>query len=493
MALWLPRLATDRIARAPASAPPEARRPLALYAKHGGAFALTAADAAAEALGLRAGMALADARAMRPDLDAREADGEGDLAVLDGIAAWCDRLSPTVALDPPHGLFLDSAGCAHLFGGEAGLVAFARNRLAAQGFTTRAAVAPTPGAAWALAHFGKADAIVPSTDESGEQLLALLSPLPVRALRLDPEAEALLRRLGLATIGQILHAPRQPFAARAGQNAMLRLDQAFGRAREALAPRRPPPPVFAQRRLAEPILAMEQVLAVCGDLCADLCAQLDARGLGARAAALSLYGLDRGVRRIALGFAKPERAPAAMLRLFRERLAAAPHALDAEFGFEALRLDGESLSPIAWRPTDLAPASERDPQAEARLRDVLAARLGPARVGALGAESAPAPAPPEDGVMRRPLSLFARPQPIEAMAGVPDGPPLRFQWRRVMREVARAEGPERIAGDWLAAPHARLRDYYRVEDTHGRRYWLYREGAYGEADPPRWFVHGVFA
>jgi protein ImuB len=94
--------------------------------------------------------------------------------------------------------------------------------------------------------------------------------------------------------------------------------------------------------------------------------------------------------------------------------------------------------------------------------------------------------------MRRPLTLFARPQPIEALAAVPDGPPIRFRWRRVLREVARAEGPERISSDWMG--DQLTRDYYRVEDKDGRRYWLYREGLYGETDePPRWFVHGLFA
>jgi protein ImuB len=94
--------------------------------------------------------------------------------------------------------------------------------------------------------------------------------------------------------------------------------------------------------------------------------------------------------------------------------------------------------------------------------------------------------------MRRPVRLFSPAQPIEVMASVPDGPPIRFRWRRVMRDVARAEGPERIAGHCLK--RATARDYYRVEDKQGRRYWLYREGLYGESeDPPRWFVHGLFA
>jgi protein ImuB len=213
-----------------------------------------------------------------------------------------------------------------------------------------------------------------------------------------------------------------------------------------------------------------------------------------------------------------------MLRLLRERLGALGETLDAECGFEAMRLDAAETAPVLLHATDLAPAAARDAEAEARLADMLRARLGEGAVGTLaiqdshmpdqrspdaaqrrsGAQARPSPGhqeraeeracdAPQDGVMRRPLTLFARAQPIDAMATVPDGPPVRFRWRRVLREVVRAEGPERIAPNWLSAPHARTRDYYRVEDKEGRRYWLYRDGLYDEAKPPRWYVHGVFA
>jgi protein ImuB len=191
-------------------------------------------------------------------------------------------------------------------------------------------------------------------------------------------------------------------------------------------------------------------------------------------------------------------------------LSVTPENLDAEFGFEAMRLDAVEIAPILLRPSDLASASMCDPAAKARLIDTLTARLGAERIGRLGVSETHAPerttiwadtsqangtiaSAPDDGVMRRPLTLFARAQPIEAMASVPDGPPVRFRWRRVLREVARAEGPERIAPNWLRAPHARTRDYYRVEDRQGRRYWLYREGFYDKGEPPRWYLHGLFA
>ena len=502
MALWLPRLPTDRLKRTAAA--PSDDRPLALYAKARNAFALTAVDAAACKAGLHEGMALADARAMRPDARILEADAEADIALLDSIASWSERFSPIIVVDTPDGLFLDITGCAHLFGGEVALLHEIVRRLGEQGFSARAAIAPTPGAAWALARFSKTLIVEP------DALAQKLAPLPIAALRLTTDAAALLKRLGLDRIGQIADAPRAPFTARAGQHAMLRLDQMFGRAREVLSPRRPPPPMFALRRMAEPILMLDAIVTVTEALCADLCAQLNEAGAGVRLLRLHLFGLDHKTRTVELGLSHAERTPTTLLRLLRERLAPAAENFDAEFGFEALRLDAAEIAPIIMRAIDLAHEAGRDHQAEARLIDVLSVRLGAERIGRLAlrethaperhtilvplhSPQAETPLPPEDGVPRRPLTLFTHAQPIEALAETPDGPPMRFRWRRVLHEVIRAEGPERIASNWLRAPNARTRDYYRVEDKEGRRFWVYRDGQFGEEAPPRWYLHGLFA
>jgi protein ImuB len=364
----------------------------------------------------------------------------------------------------------------------------------------------------------------------------------------------LLRRLGLKTIAQLLAAPRSSFTARAGERAMLRLDQALGRAPEALTPRRPAPPVFALRRFLEPLFNVETILVAAEHLCGDAIEKLDLRGAGARRCVLHLFGVDGRDRTIAIGVSRPERDVKTLLRLFREKLDRAAENLNAEFGIEAARLDIVQLERIEPAPRTLVAVEEAQASAEkiAALVDILSARLGPKRVlqpklndahqpekagswsaaltspsmGEVAAKrpegvraqpvkKAPQEAMPEtlagftpsvtlrvtappsrgrgrDGVMRRPLTVFQRAQPIEAIATVPDGPPIRFRWRRVLREVVRAEGPERISGDWLGG--APTRDYYRVEDKDGRRYWLYREGLYGESDEtPRWFVHGLFS
>lgn len=524
LAIHLPRLKTDRLIRSGRA--PEGR-PLAVYAKEANAFLLTGVDARASVLGLRLAMSLADARAIQPNLAAVEAEPEEDARALDLIAAWCERFTPVVVIDPPDGLFLDITGCGHLFGGESALRDQIVTRLAAQGFAARAALAPTPGAAWALARYaqqtkkrdiGLRDTLKQSMQlpAQGEEFLDLLTPLPVEALRLEEASAALLRRLGLKTIGQLLAAPRSSFTARAGERAMLRLDQALGRAPEALSPRRPPPPVFALRRFLEPLFSIETILIAAGHLCGDIIEKLDIRGAGARRCVLHLFGVDGRDRTIEIGVSHPEREVKALVRLFREKLDRAAENLDAEFGIEAARLDVLQLERLENAPRALVTTEEGQASAEkiAALVDILSARLGPKRVlrakfnavhqperagawrSALDSDE-PRPARerdavPRDSVPRRPLTLFSRAQPIETIATVPDGPPIRFRWRRVLREVVRAEGPERISRDWLGG--GTTRDYYRVEDKDGRRYWLYREGLYGEGDEtPRWFVHGLFS
>jgi protein ImuB len=509
--LTLPFLATDRIHRLElgrrwrSAAPPEA--PLVVVARVKNALRLAAIDERGEALGLHPGQPLADARAMIPALESVEADSAADHALLESLADWAERYTPLVALVPDNGLILDITGAAHLFGGETALVDDLSARVRDQGFRARAAIADTPGAAAAAARFGTLSVVaVGGTAE-------MLEPLPLAALRLDRETVFAMDRVGLKRIGQVIAAPRAPLAARFGAGLIRRLDQALGHEEEAITPRRPVAPLIAERRFAEPIVREDDVGATLASLAATLAVSLDRQGLGARAFELALFRVDGIVARTAVGTSRPVRAPELVLDLFREKFAGLGESFDAGFGFDMIRLAVTASAPAGPVQIDLAGDADGD-TGLGQLIDRIGARLGPERVGrmvahdshlperaeifaaasehALAAKRASVPAP-DAAVIDRPLRLFARPEPVEAVAEVPDGPPVRFRWRRVLYRVARAEGPERIGSEWWRDDDL-TRDYFRVEDVSGHRFWLFREGLYGrETIAPRWYLHGVFA
>ncbi len=271
-------------------------------------------------------------------------EDEADLKLLDHIAAWCERFSPIVALDPPTGLFLDITGCAHLFGDEAQLRSAIVSRLAAQGFSARAAIAATPGAAWALARFQRG-----ATSCLEAALGPAFESLPIKALRLSPEAEDLLLRLGLTTIRHLIAAPRASFAARVGQNALLRLDQALGRASETITPRRPAPPVFADRRFMEPLAHEDSILIGAEHAAIDVVAELENRGAGAMRFALDLFPVSGVAKRVVIGLSRPDRDATRLVRLLREKFAALTGPLCDEFGIEAIRLSAFELRTLNER------------------------------------------------------------------------------------------------------------------------------------------------
>jgi protein ImuB len=523
MALFFPHLATDRIrrlrhGRSWRSKPGAGRddAPLAIFTRENNAFRIAALDEKAETLGLQRGTGLADARAMHPALETLEEDAVADQQFLSGIADWCDRYTPLVALDHEGGgLFLDITGCAHLFGGEKAMLADVLARLFEQGIDTRAGLASTPGAAWASARFGHERVIAPGKEADA------IAPLPMPALRLSGETVAGLDRLGLRTAGMLLSAPRAPLARRFGAEIMLRLDQALGRVEEALSPRLPVPELSAERRFAEPVGAREDIERLVFMLAGTLRDDLERRGLGARALELALFRVDGEVSRIAIGTSRPLRDAGVVRRLFRERLGAIGDELDAGYGYELVRLSVLADARLDAMQEDLSGDAGISKEDMAELADRIRARLGGAALvqpvlheshvperavrhvpfgetkhqeaGKTGSDATLLAPDRRQIPKERPLRLFTRPEPVEAVAQVPDGPPVSFRWRRALYRVARAEGPERIEGEWWLEDDAPQRDYFRVEDEAGRRYWLFRQGAYAAgAAMPGWFMQGVF-
>ncbi|MDB5641721.1 MAG: hypothetical protein JWN07_1038 [Hyphomicrobiales bacterium] len=519
LSLHLPHLALESGASAP-----DLARPRAAYAKIKSAHRLVAVDAAARRLGLAPGLSLADARAIAPDLDAIEHDPAAQERRLAAIADWARRFTPLAALDAPDGVMLDISGAAHLFGGEDALVREIEQRLARQGVTGMCAVAATPEAAWAFARFSRTKR---APDEE-KPLLRLVCALPVAALRLDAGIVASLERAGLKVIGDIYMRPRAPIAARFGEKVFGTLDALLGHTRSAISPRFEAPAYIVERRFAEGVAARAQIEDSIAALSVELCRMLESHGEGAQRLCATLFRVDGAVRHIHAGASRPLRDAKAMARLFHERLEAAgktrdEDVLDVGYGFDVIRLAAtavDSLDPVQHMLAQKGKAQGdlvlSDAERAARMSDLvdrLGARLGTRRVMRLeardthwpehavvatpvtDAKAGPAPVAIWSEAPERPLRLFENPELVEAIASVPDGPPVRFKWRRLTHEVAAVEGPERISPEWWKQEaNALTRDYFRIEDRDGQRFWLFREGLYAsETARPKWYVHGLFA
>ena len=492
--------------------------PCVVVAKQNNALQISALDDAAAELGLEIGLPLANARAICPQLRVFDADEVADAKTLNDIADWCDRFTPLVALDPPHGLFLDITGCAHLFGGEAALMRMACDALTRQGFAVSAAIAGTSICARTLTRCG--DGCIVGDGEEAEAV----AQLPVFALGAEGTITRGLRRAGLKTIGDVAGRARHEIAARFGPAFTALLEQALGQGDAPISPRKPLPDYIVEKRFPEPVATEDVIAATLSRLAQTLVTAMDQQGKGARRLEASFFRTDGAVRAIAVDTGQAVTRASVIDRLFRERLDALHDPLDPGFGFDLVRLSASRTEIVVQQQRDLD-ANVHDNDELAALIDRIAARIGGRRVVVHVPEdthiperavlAAPAqhhlatamqaawPERAEGEPPLRPLRLFEKPEPIKVpFATVPDGPPRQFTWRRATHAVVRVEGPERIAMEWWKHDgEALTRDYFRVEDEAGLRFWIYRDGLYGselqtekdEPAPPGWFVHGLFA
>ena len=462
------------------------------------------ANLAARTLGVVPGLAVAQAQARVPGLHIVEAEPEADAAALHRLARWAlRRYSPLVALDGEDGVWIEAGGCAHLFGGEDAMLQDMVDRLAAVGASARIAMAGAPGAARALARYGGRPSLVVSASEE----TARVSVLPVAALRLAPEVVTGLSKLGFETVGDLEATPRGPLALRFGGELICRLDQAFGRVFETFEPIEAPEVVRIRHAFFEPIGAPETIARRTGKLVTALCAALEAKGLGARRLDLVCERVDGRREAVRIGTAKPNRDPKRLVRLLGDRL----DRIDPGFGIEAMSLSAPLAEPLQPRPSVSSLAGEEAPADVEGLVDVLTSRLGRAKVYRMApvesdvpersarrvAATSPSTGRSWPSQWPRPSRLLLPAEPVEAMAALPDEPPVAFTWRGQRRRMKRADGPERIYGEWWKrdAEMDAVRDYFAVEDDAGERFWLYRQGdgeiaATGDL---RWFIHGVFA
>ena len=556
LSLWLPRLPTDRIQRqlarvAPAktflgeagtgsceenaSKPAKAfssevdtgsreenaskqKNPCIVVAKQNNALQISALDDAAADLGLEIGLPLANARAICPQLQVFDADAGADARALNIIADWCDRFTPLLALDSPHGLFLDITGCAHLFGGEAMLMRIICETLTRQGFAVSAGIASTSICARTMTRYISGQII-----RNGEEADAVW-PLPVFALGAEDAITRGLRRAGLKTIGDVASRARHEITARFGAEFTTLLEQALGQGDAPISPRKPLPDYIVEKRFPEPVATEDVIAATLSRLATMLVTAMDQQGKGARRLEASFFRTDGAVRTIVVDTGQPVTRPNVMDRLFRERLEALNDPLDPGFGFDLIRLSASRTEIVVQQQRDLD-ANVHNNDELAALIDRIAARIGgrrvvvhlpqdthiperavlaaPAQHQLAAAMQATWPMRVEGEPPLRPLRLFEKPEPIKVpFATVPDGPPHQFTWRRANHAVVRVEGPERIAMEWWKQNGQSLtRDYFRVEDEAGLRFWIYRDGLYGselvtkegKPAPSNWFVHGLFA
>lgn len=476
--------------------------PLVLKGSDGRRRVITAVDDLALQIGARVGMPVARAESLFSDLVIKDADPAADAAALEKLAIWALRLySPNVAADPPDGLILDIQGAAHLYGGEAGLIEDAVRRLQDLGISAVAALADTWGAAYAVARFGgKAQKII-ECGKSGEALRRL----PVEALRLPAEMLSDLHLLGLDTIGELAAKPRPPLAKAFGNKLFRRIDQAFGRTPEPIEPVDAPELNKVQRVFAEPIGAPETIEKYTRRLTEQMCDRLEETGLGVRRLDLHYTRVDNHVETIFVATAKPVREPKRLSRLLCDKI----ETVDPGYGIEKIVMTAAFVEPLIMKQTLASFETAARPDVE-DLWDVLSNRHGD---GCLYRAIPTATDIPERAVKRlppgaidkgssrnadyrRPQRLYRKPEPIMALAGLPDHPPRAFTWRGQRYRVACADGPERVQGEWWVSERekGKVRDYFVLEVENGERFWVFRtgDGQHENTGSLIWYMHGKF-
>jgi protein ImuB len=495
ISLYLPHWPTDRLRRASKDAPPR-DKPLVTALIQGQRRVIASVDHAAAQLELSCGMTVTHAQSLIPDLEVVEATPEQDDAALMRLGLWCIRYSPLVTPNPPDGVFIDVAGSAHLFQGEAALIADLCKRLTSDGIAAKAALADTAGCAWALARYGEAQIVSPGRASDA------IASLPVAALRLAPSTVTSLADVGIERVAQLASKPRGSLRTRFGSEVLLRLDQALGNANEPLPSLLPPEVPRTELRFAEPVGDPEDLKRIIEKLADRLCVDLEARGIGARRLDLVFIRVDNITQAARIGLSRPYREPKHLAKLLAERLVV----IDPGFGIETASLTASWVEAVVERQTIGRHVRAEQTQHEvSQLIDTLGVRLGEGNIFRLSPVESLLPERvmrrvpalhPTEGLawpknLPRPARLFINPEKVEAVAELPDHPPRLFIWRKARHRVTKADGPERIHGEWWLSDKETtlVRDYYRVETTDGTRYWLFRDGPTEQGGS--WWLHGV--
>jgi protein ImuB len=475
--------------------------PFVLRTSSHGRMIITASNAIAERKGITSGMVLADVRAIITDLEVQDDKPDLSTRLLKRLAEWCTRFSPFVAVDLPNGLILDVSGCSHLWGGDFPYISDIIKKLNTRGYHVRVGMADTVGAAWAVARFGKAtngpDLIV----RKGLQLEALM-PLPPESLRLEQGVIERLHKLGLHHIRQFINMPRTSLRRRFGQHMLDQLDKATGHAMELIEPVQPIEPYQERLPCMEPIVTAAGIEIALQQLLETLCLRLQQEQKGIRTAVFKGYRVDGKVEQIDIATNRPSIHAKHLLKLFEHKLPTIEPALGIElFVLEAPKV--EDHLPQQEKMWDGSIGLEDERLSE--LVDRLASRIGMKNIHRYLPDEHHWPERsfrPALSLLEkltttwrtdklRPLQILSAPDPIEVTAPIPDYPPMLFRYKGKIHKIIRADGPERIEQAWWFQ-QGQHRDYYRVEDEEGHRYWIFRLGHYDDK-VHQWFIHGFFA
>jgi protein ImuB len=499
VSIYLPDLPTDRIRRDDPGIPDD--QPIAVIARSGSKRWVSAADAAARKIGVRVGMTAAKAQAIFRDLMLVDADPVADAAALDRLGLWAlGHYSPIVAVDGTDGLVMDTEGADHLQGGELPMITGIVNLFRSRKLTAKVAIADTWGAAHACVRAITRDMVIVPRGE----IVRAVEKLPNSLLRLPEKTVQDLRVLGFQTIGELANTPRAPLALRFGPEVGRRLDQMYGRMSDPIDPIRTADLVEVSRSFQEPIGAAETIDKYVGRLVVQLVSELEKRGLGARRTDLIVLKVDNTIQAIRAGTAKPARDVAWLTKLFRDRT----EKIEPGFGIEKLVLVAVAAEPLAEEQKVSSLVNEETTDFTP-LIDIFANRGQRVyRVAPFASDvpersvqrvTAVAEATEQSWVShwRRPIRLFAHPEQIQAIALMPDYPPASITWRGRRHRVKRADGPERVFGEWWMRPSelVAVRDYFAIENDDGERFWIYRsgDGVDPETGSHKWFIHGIFA
>lgn len=495
VAIWFRHLKTDWMVR---RNPALKNMPFVIVFPDHGRMKITEVSVVAKAKGIEAGMILADAKIILPELQVfDDTPGRSD-KLLANLGLWCICYTPITTVDPPNGLILDVSGCTHLWGGEEAYLKDILKKLRNAGYHVRAAMADTIGTAWAVCRFGKIKAII----KSGEQAEALMS-LPPTALRLEIDTLERLQKLGLYQVSSFIGMQRSALRRRFGQQLLHRLDQALGNEEEFIQPLQPVEAYQERLPCIEPIQTNTGIEIALQKLLEILCKRLHKEGKGIRTAEFKGYRMDNKIEQISISTNHPSHNVSHLFKLFELNICTIEPGLGIElFILEASKVEDKlPLQDSLWSANNNLESKEL-----AELLDNIESRFGsntihrylpgkhhlPENAVKLAATLKEKPGLLWRNDKPRPIQLLQEPQTIQVTAPVPDYPPMNFRYKGKLHIVKKADGPERIEPEWWLKKEL-LRDYYTVEDEEGKRYWLFRAGHYDGGKNPSWYIHGFFA